>query len=358
MKRRITAGGSGVITRIPQHMRDAALGNYNPAFAMDAAAGAGMAFLESELEKRDPKVREPLTSVTWMRDIVARTGGGWVEFTSQFFVDYQTTGPNMYGLMGGQTNNVPTMQADIRKDAYPVVNWGNVNKVTFIDLKKTQNIGRALDEILDKGIRLNYNKAIDYVVYVGFGSSYGLVNDTAVTNTAAAAGASGSTIWINKTPDEILYDINTVLVNTWSASQYDVTGMADYILVPPSQYAQLTRPMTVGGFESIMAYVLKNNIAVGQGRDLQILPSRWCIGANNGGPNGDSSFTYTTLGGGDRMVGYVNEEDKVHFDITVPINRALTQPSVLDQAYLTLYLAQIGVVKKLYTQPFLYIDGI
>ena len=32
---------------------------------MDAAGiSTGMAFLEGELEKRDPKVREPLTSVT------------------------------------------------------------------------------------------------------------------------------------------------------------------------------------------------------------------------------------------------------------------------------------------------------
>lgn len=64
-----------------QMMRDASLGS--GIRAMDAAGIAtGMAFLEGELEKRDPKVREPLTSVTWPRDIVAQTGGGWVDFTS------------------------------------------------------------------------------------------------------------------------------------------------------------------------------------------------------------------------------------------------------------------------------------
>ena len=45
--------------------------------AWDAAASSGMAYITGELEKVDPKLREPLTSVTWQRDIVAKTGGGW-----------------------------------------------------------------------------------------------------------------------------------------------------------------------------------------------------------------------------------------------------------------------------------------
>ena len=48
----------------------------------DSAIASGLAFLNGELEKRDPKLYEPLTSVTWMRDIVADTGGGWSEYTS------------------------------------------------------------------------------------------------------------------------------------------------------------------------------------------------------------------------------------------------------------------------------------
>lgn len=75
------------------------------AMAMDAASiSSGMAFLNAELEKRDPRLLEPLQSVTWMRDIVSRTGGGWVEFSSNYFVDYATTGSNENGIIGGETN--------------------------------------------------------------------------------------------------------------------------------------------------------------------------------------------------------------------------------------------------------------
>lgn len=46
-------------------------------FTMDAAGiASGGAFLTSELEKRDPLIRKPLTSVTYARDIPIQTGGG------------------------------------------------------------------------------------------------------------------------------------------------------------------------------------------------------------------------------------------------------------------------------------------
>jgi hypothetical protein len=330
----------------PQVM-DQALRGGN-AFAMmtsDAATSGGMAFLQSELEKRDPKVREPLTSVTWMRDIVAKTGGGWVDFTSVFNVNYNISGPNMYGLIGGQTNNIPIMQADIGKDAYPTFGWANVLKVPYVDMQKLQGIGRSLDDMLDKGIKLNWNKTLDSMVYNGTGTHYGIINNTSITRAGAANGATGHPAWTTKTPAEILYDVNALMVATWAASEYDVTGMCNHILIPPSQYAYIASQLvSTAGTVSILSYLLQNNIGKTQGVDLQIFPSRWCIAAG-------SAST-------DRMVGYVNDDDRLYFDITVPIQRAMTMPSVTEAAYLTLYMGQLGVAKFLYTEPAGYIDGI
>lgn len=314
---------------------------------MDAATAGGMAFLMGELEKRDPKLREPLTSVTWQRDIVARTGGGWVENTSAYNVSYATAGPNEGGIIGGETNAIPIMQADIGKDIYKVFTWAHIMKVPFVDQQKLQNIGRSLDDILDKGIRLNFQKTVDLNVYKGFASvgTYGLVNDPNVTVAAVANGAAGTPAWNTKTPDEILVDINQVMTDGWAASEYDLTGMPNHILIPPSQYAYIvTTKVSAAGNMSILEYLLQNNIGKNQGVDLQILPSRWCTGAGAAGK--------------DRMVAYVNDEDRVHFDMTVPLSRAMTQPSVGDLAYLTAFVAQIGQVKFLYYQPPQYRDGI
>ena len=111
---------------------------------------SGMAFWEGQLEKIDPKLREPLSRTWWARDIVAKTGGGFVEYTSAYDVSYATTGGNSNGMIGGETNELPIMQADISKEIYKVFNWGHVLRVPFIDQQKLQKIGRDLENGVNK----------------------------------------------------------------------------------------------------------------------------------------------------------------------------------------------------------------
>lgn len=326
-------------------MQDASLGVGR---ALDAAGIAtGMAFLEGELEKRDPKIREPLTSVTWPRDIVAETGGGWVDFTSTMNVDYATSGANDGSLVGGATDVITTVQANVNKDIFRVFTWAQAMKIPFVDSQKFQTIGRSIDSILDKGIRLNYNKSIDQLVYQGFKNVgiTGLVNDDNVVSSLAPNGASGDTLWSSKTVDEILWDINKALVEAWAASEYDESAIANHILLPPAKYAyiQSTRIGTSGD-ESILSYILKNNLAANQGKSLTIVPCRWCTGAGTDGK--------------DRMVVYVNDKDFLYFDLPVPLTRAMTQPVALQFAYVTIYAAQMGQIKWMYYQPARYVDGI
>lgn len=323
---------------------DSSLGN--GIRTMDAAGiTTGMAFLEGELEKRDPKIREPLTSVTWQRDIVAETGGGWVDFTSTMDVDYATSGANGGSIVGGATDVIPTVQANINKDIYKVLTWAQAMKIPFVDSQKYQTIGRSIDSILDKGIRLNYNKTIDQLVYKGLLNFTGLVNNASIVSSVAPAGASGETEWEKKSVDEILWDINKAITEAWAASEYDEGAIANHILLPPNKYAYLVSTrIGTSGDESILSYILKNNMAVNQGKDLQIYPSRWCAGAGTAGK--------------DRMMVYVNDKDFVYFDLPVPITRAMTQPVALQFSYITIYAAQMGQVKFMYNQPARYVDGI
>lgn len=332
---------NGILT-----MQDASLGS--GIRTIDAAGIAtGMAFLEGELEKRDPKIREPLTSVTWQRDIVADTGGGWVDFTSTLDVDYATSGPNENSLVGGATDVLPMVQANVNKDIFKVFTWAQAMKIPFVDSQKFQTIGRSIDSILDKGIRLNYNKSIDQLVYRGFTNVgiTGLVNNVNVVAEMAPVGTSGNTEWSTKTVDEILWDINKAITEAWAASEYDDSAMANHILLPPNKYAYLVSTrIGTSGDENILSYLLKNNMAAQQNKKLDIYPCRWCSGAGTSNK--------------DRMVVYVNDKDFMYFDLPVPLTRAMTQPSALQFSYITVYAAQMGQVKTLYTQPVRYIDGI
>lgn len=319
-------------------------------FMMDAASvSTGMAFLVGELEKRDEKLHEPLTSVTWPRDMPVKTGGGWIDSASVFDVSYATSGGNEGGLIGAGSNDLPIIQADIGKDTYKAYQWGHILKVPLIDQQKLQKIGRSLDDILNKGLHLVHDKKLDENVYIGFTShgSYGLVNDPLIDSiTVAPHTANGNdTEWAGKTPDEILADVNRVLRSTWKASEYDLSGMANQILLPPEQYTHLVETKVgVTGDKSILQFLLENNIAKNQGVDLVIAPSRWCEGAGTGGS--------------DRMVAYCNDVDRVRFEITVPLQRMLTQASAEHLAYLTPYVTQFTELQWPYRQHAMYADGI
>ena len=322
---------------------------FPPAFCPRSTIDSGMIFLEGELEKRDERLREPLASVTWPRDIPVRTGGGFVENVASFAVNYATSGGATSGVHGRETSNVPVMQADIARDSFRVFTWSHVLKVPIVEQEMMLKIGRSLDDILDRGIHLAHDKQIEQSVYTGlsaFGTT-GLVNNAKVTADTAAPHTSGGTDtqWSKKTAAEIIKDINTALNATWAACDYDVSGMANHILLPPAQFALLrSTAVSANGERSIYAYLMENNIAAEQGVSLSIHPCRWCVGAG--------------ASGADRMVCYCNNEDRVRFDITVPLHRVMTQPSAADLAYMTPYMSQFSEVQWLFTEHARYVDGI
>ena len=276
-----------------------------------------------------------------------KPGGGWVSITSNVFVDYATTGSEEDAIIGSETTNIPVSQANITKDVFKVFTFSEILRVPLFDDLKLQQIGRSLTQILDDGLRLNHSKLLDRNVYVGLtkAGTTGLVNNASVATTLAAYNAAGtSRLWVNKTPVEILGDFNTIINNTWENSEYDLTGMATDILISPAKYKYLLTPVSVAGNQSILNYLLENNVAVAQGKQLNIKPSRWCMNAGT-----DST---------DRMVAYVKAENRVNIDLTVPLSRVMTAPVVQSASYETLYASQFSQVKFLYTQCVEYLDGI
>lgn len=321
--------------------------NAGAAFLSDSAIATGKAFLEGELEKLDSKILEPLTSVTWARDLPIKTGGGFVDSVSSIDVSYEIAGGPESGLIAGETNNIPVIQANFGKQSWRTFNWSNVLQVFYVDQQKLSQIGRNLEEVLNKGLKLNHDKTLDMNAYVGFGrvGTYGLVNSPDIARMNAPNGASGKSTWADLTPDEILNIVNYAIQKTWENCEFDLSGMANHILIPPTHYTSLVqRKVGVTGDKSILTFLLENNIGKDQGNQVKIDPCRWCIGAGSGEK--------------DRMVVYANNIERVHFENTVPLRRVTTQMVAEKLSYVTPFIGQFSEVKWLYPQTALYIDGI
>ena len=315
----------------------------------DAAIQNGMAFLTSELEKQDKVIREPLTSFTYPRDIEIRTGGGWVEMISSMSVDYGLTGGSTDGpVAAAGANSAPIVQANMGKDFYKTHIFNVVLRANFFDVQRGDLAGRSIEDLLQKGIRLAYDKHMDANVYTGISSygSTGIVNNASVARTDVAVGSGGTYDWATKTPDEILLDINDAILDVWAACGYDDDAIPNHILIPYEQFAFIaTQKVSTQAEKTILTFLLDNNIAKKSGgSDLVIAPCRYCDGAGTGGS--------------DRMIVYVNKEKYLRMDELAPLQRIMTQPNLDAMAYDSAYAANISEVQIFYTQSLGYFDKI
>lgn len=315
----------------------------------DAAIASGNAFLIAELEKRDELVRQPLTSVTYPRDVPVKVGGGWVEQLSSMYVDFGVSGGSGNGLVAaGGANGVPVIQANLGKDQYSTHVFSLIMRILFIDQQRQQITGTSLDRLLQDGIRLAYDKHMEANVYTGL-SQYGttgLVNNASVTSALVDdnGAETPSTLWSAKTPDQILADINELLTAIWAAAGYDLAALPNHIVLPYAQYTDIATRRLTDTDTTILDFVLKNNITNKNGGNLVIGASSFCAAAGANGTN--------------RMVGYVHSDRFLAVEELVPMGRTMTAPNVDALAFDSVYMANLSELELFYTQTIQYRDGI
>lgn len=323
----------------------------NKVMVADSAISSGMAFLVGELEKLDPVIRQPLGDVSYARDVRIKTGdGGWYERLSTYNVEYGVSG-GIKNLQGGVQNAIARIQANLSKDSIKTNLFQSSLSVKWVDLQMQKMTGRDLEKMLEDGTRLVYDRYLEQAVYKGFPDQevYGLFNNPNIVASAVAQNAGGtSTQWRDKTPQEIIKDIDDAIVASWTASEYDVSAIPNHILISPSNFSLLnSTAMVVDGVGvncSILNYLLNNNMAKANGVDLKIYPCRHCIGAGTNGA--------------ERMVVYNDNPRFVDFQIPVALQRAMTAWNVNTVSMDTLYVSLVGSTRIHYNQPFLYKDGI
>jgi len=306
-------------------------------------------FLMKELEKVDGKILEPLTGTDWPRDMPVITGGGLMESVATVDVTYASTGRDEENLIFEAANDIPVIQADLSQSVARCLNFAEYLSFSVMEREKMISVGRDPMTFLNKGIRLHVDKVIDRNVYTGFAKAgtTGLINSSNVTRVSAAtvpvSGGGTSSRWEDKTADQILDDFNTLISMIWMANDCSSDALPNHILVPVKQFGQLvTRKVSDDSERSILTYVLENNLTRQQGGDLVISPCKHCAAA------GASST--------DRMVAYMNQPDRICFNLTQPLRRMDTE--YLEMQIRIPYVAQFSEVRFLYPTTVRYMDGI
>ena len=311
------------------------------------------AFLIGELERLDQTLHAPLAAVTWGRDIDLREDVSIADETSSYTnSSFAAAGlnPNGKAWISKDANVITGVSLDIGKTATALTLWGMELKYTIPELQSSEKLGRPIDQQKYEGMQLKHQMDTDEQVYIGDTTlgQYGLVNSTAITATNVGAGASGSTSFVKKSPDEVLNDFNVALNAVWAASGWAV--LPKQVRLPPVQFGQLVTAKVSGNADkSILAYIQENNILTqSTGEKLDIQPLNWLVGAGTGGTQG-------VLGTVDRMVIYTKDKNRVRFPMTL-LNRTPLEYRSLFQ--ITTYYGRLGAVEFVYPETLGYFDGI
>lgn len=312
-----------------------------------------LAYYINQLENFDPTLHEPLVAVSWGRDIKLRPGitmaNESTSFTRQAFAGIGTL-TNAAAPAGGnmpwiskESTAIANVQVNGQKVVLPLRALAREVAYSSIELDRSQLTQQPIDTQQLNALNMLYQMNVDQMVYVGSTDvgATGLLNDANVTAETVANGVSGSPLWINKTPTEILADVNTLLKNSWAAAAYAVCPSS--LRLPPAQFSLLSSQLiSSAGSQSVLEFLKKNSIALSiNGRELDIQPIKWLAGAGSG-PS-------------DRMMVYTNELNYVRFPM-VPVRRetAYYQGIMFHAPYVWAF----GQVEFVYTETVRYADGI
>lgn len=201
----------------------------------------------------------------------------------------------------GPNNDIPMVAQSAGAVQVPIAYSAVGAEVTNEDARQYQfGFNGNLAQDLGEAMRKACDNLVETTVIFGYEPLNLLpwINYPGITTITAAAGsASGNpTEWAQKTPMEIVADINNALQAVWTNSR--TLFKPTEIWVPLEQYGILTMtPMVLGNVGgstgtpstgvplavTIMEYVAKNNVMTRvTGRELTITPSRYLYNAGAG----------------------------------------------------------------------------
>ncbi|SFV11425.1 hypothetical protein SAMN02799631_05269 [Methylobacterium sp. 174MFSha1.1] len=249
-----------------------------------ADAPRALAFLVSQQAFIEPAVyRNQYPAIRYPRLVPVDTAAPeWVPTVTYFSVDRVGQATWVHGA----ATDVPKVELLRRQYETAVAMAGIGYGYDLEELGKAQLLGMTLDADKADAARQASEEFIDRIALQGdAGKGFsGLLNHPSVTvGSAAATGTGGSTLWAQKTAEQVLADINGQLIGIFTGS--NTVEMADTLLLPYDQMLSLglrrldpTSPIT------LLDWIRRHNVyTLETGQDLTVFGVRTLETAGTGG---------------------------------------------------------------------------
>lgn len=209
-------------------------------------------------------------------------------------------------------------RADIagKETTIPVRSIGISYGYTLDEIQASQLTGVGLDQRRANAARRSVEQKINDIAFFGDATS-GMPGFFSNPNipTGNVVNPGSGTEWVNKTPDQILFDVNDLFADIFETTLMVERG--NTLLLPPSQWSYIaSTPRSANSDTTILQYLVQNSPYLSSVDD--VIPVNECSASLN--PN----LT------GDAMVAYDRSPEKLELEIPVELEMMPVQQKNLE----------------------------
>ena len=219
-------------------------------------------------------------------------------------------------IINAYADDLPRADVAGKETTIPVRSVGISYGYNLDEIQSSQLTGAALDQRRANAARKSVEQVVNDVAFFGDATSgMGGLFDNPNIPTGAVVNPGAGTEWVNKTADEILFDINDLFADIFETTKMVESG--NTLLLPPAQWSYImSTPRASNSDTTIGQYVAMNSPYLNSVED--IIPVNECNAANN------------PLLGTDAMVAYDRNPDKLQLEIPVELEMLPVQQKNLE----------------------------
>lgn len=219
-------------------------------------------------------------------------------------------------IINAYADDLPRADVAGKETTIPVRSVGISYGYNLDEIQASQMTGAALDQRRANAAMRSNEQVVNDVAFYGDAESNlpGLFSNPNIPTGSVVNPGSG-TEWVNKTPDEILFDVNDAFADIFETTKMVEQG--NTMLIPPSQWSYImSTPRSANSDTTIAQYLVNNSPYLSSLDD--IIPVNECAAANNPELSTDA------------MVIYDRSPDKLQLEIPVELEMLAVQQKNLE----------------------------
>lgn len=219
-------------------------------------------------------------------------------------------------IINAYADDLPRADVSGKETTIPVRSVGTSFGYNVDEIAASAMTGQGLEQRRANASRRSVEQVVNDVAFFGDATSGlpGLFTNPNIPTGSVVNPGSG-TEWVNKTPDQILFDINDLFADIFETTKMVERG--NTLLLPPSQWSYIaSTPRSSNSDTTILQYVVQNSPYLSSEAD--VIPVNECAAANNPELSADA------------MVAYDRNPDKLQLEIPVELEYMPVQQKNLE----------------------------